>query len=192
MIEVMISTVLVGTLMVTAMSASGFHAANSRAIDQMATAQALSNRLLAEVIALRFAESASSTTLGVDSGETLALRQTWDDVDDANGYSSTPPKSRTGSSRTDMTGWTEAVSVGFVSVSDLSSSSTATPLKRVTVTITTPASKQVTATALVTDLPYPNPTTTSASRLSTLEVNSTQYASVSGPMINLRNEPSTQ
>lgn len=68
-----------------------------------------------------------------DSGED---RSTYDDIDDYNGRSSSPPTLSTGNTNFALTGWTRSVKVIHVAITDATTeSASATGLKRVTVTV---------------------------------------------------------
>jgi hypothetical protein len=63
---------------------------------------------MAEILQLPYQDPQGGTTFGAESGET---RTTFDDLNDYNGYSESPPKSKDGSPLPDVTGWTRQVTI---------------------------------------------------------------------------------
>jgi len=82
------------------------------------------------------------SALGADSGETATDKTTFDDIDDFNGYSESPPKDPVGNSISGFGTYTRSVSVAYVDSSFNVSAST-TNLKLVTACATKPAVTQV-------------------------------------------------
>src|SRR5206468_12187441 len=72
--------------------------------------------------------------LGAELGET---RVTFNDVDDYNGLSESPPQTANGTTIAGYTGWTRSVQVAWANPSNPSASSLIeTGLKRITITVT--------------------------------------------------------
>ncbi|MDB5172346.1 MAG: methylation site containing protein [Phycisphaerales bacterium] len=149
LIESTIALVVVSVMMVAAMSVAG-QSARSRTVQQeQVRGEALARQLLSEIMQEPYQQSGVTTTvLGPEAGET---RSTYNDVDDFNGLSESPPKFASGTAIPGFTGWTRAAKVEWVSVTGLLSStftvsSTETGMKRITVTVTAPSGK---VTALV-------------------------------------------
>ena len=88
----------------------------------------------------------SGPTYGLDDGETSTNRSTWDDTDDYDDWSKSPPQTKDGTSLTEYSGWTRSVIVQKVNVGDpnnvISDSSDDDGLRRITVTVTAPDSTQ--------------------------------------------------
>jgi hypothetical protein len=88
--------------------------------------------------------TATPSTLGPDPGEATTTRTDFDDIDDYNGWTESPPRTKTGTALSGYTGWAVSIVVDYVNP--------ATPngppsedlnLKRVVVTVTDPFGKQV-------------------------------------------------
>jgi len=135
LIEATLSIVLVGMMASAALAVvAGARRAEQMAADR-ARAQLLAEEVLSEIAPLKYKE-AGSLTIGIDASESTGNRNTWDDVDDANGCSEAPPKDRTGTVHPGLTGWKRAVKVEWVDALDILGIGVVdSGLKRVTVTV---------------------------------------------------------
>jgi MSHA pilin protein MshD len=154
LVESVIAVLIVSTVLVAALRTFG-SLARARLIQTDRTlAYGLADDLLAEVMQCRFTEPGGGTTLGPDAGE---MRGTYDDVDDYDGLSQTPPQLRDGTALTEFTGWTRSVSVTFVNpdAPDVAASPADSQLKRIIVTVKSPRGVSVTLRGLrSSDGPY--------------------------------------
>jgi hypothetical protein len=141
MIEIVVSTAIVGVMIVAALDAAGMVARTKRLNADRLTGPGLARDLLAEVMALPYLDpQTGSTTIGVDAGESSSARSTFDDIDDYHNWSATNAVARNGDARTGYSGWSHAVTVTWASRIDATAwSSYDTNLKRITVTVTSPA-----------------------------------------------------
>jgi hypothetical protein len=157
LIEVTAAVLLVSIMLAAAMRS----VAVARIVDyksaQVARGKLLAQGLLAEIIELPYQDPIVVTvTLGPDAANLETSRSTYNDVDDYNGYSETPPKNKDGTNlSTDLTNWGRSVVVEWVSPSNLtgSASGSETHCKRVTVTVTYNGSKVATMVGVRTDAP---------------------------------------
>jgi len=79
---------------------------------QYATAHQLAAAMLAEILEKPYADpEAGVGSFGLDAGELASDRLTFDDVDDYNGWTSSPPKRADGNSIAGATDFTRAVQV---------------------------------------------------------------------------------
>jgi MSHA pilin protein MshD len=140
--EVLICTVIVGMLIVSALDAAGMVFRTQRLNSDKLTGPGLAQDLLAEIMSMPYTDPQNpGGAIGVDSGESAANRTTFDDVDDYHNLSSADAKNKDGTSRTGYTGWAQAATVAFADVATgVASGSTDTGLKRITVTVTSPTS----------------------------------------------------
>lgn len=72
--------------------------------------------------------------LGIDAGENAANKTTFDDIDDFNGYTESPPRYMDGTVMPGMSGFSVNAAVSYVD-DNLNVSAAATDRKRVTVTV---------------------------------------------------------
>ena len=147
--EILISTLIVGFLMVAALNAVGGIFQARTLTSNRNNAYLLAEDLMSEIEQMPCDDPEGGTGIGTDSGETASDRSTFDDVDDFHGWSQTPPKNRNGTTMTGTTGWTRTVTVEYVDTANPGTSTlTHFGLKRIIVTVTGPNSQSVTLTAL--------------------------------------------
>jgi type II secretory pathway pseudopilin PulG len=188
-VEVVLSTLLVGILGVTTMTASSFHVRNARKISDMSLAINLADRLLAEIAELRHSETPTTTALGADAGELTSNRLTWDDIDDANNYFSNPPKDRLNVTRENLANWSESVRVRYVDPVTLGYVSTPTDLKHIRVRITLPNGQQFALRRMMLAPGSEDPLANSGNPVNAIELRSTNFPSAPGSVNVLPNRP---
>jgi MSHA pilin protein MshD len=155
LVESTISVLIVSGVLIAALRTFG-GLARARLIQTDRTlAYGLADNLLAEVMQCYFKEPGGGTTLGPEAGET---RATYDDVDDYDGLTETPPKARDGTVVAGFTGWTRSVSVMCVrpdAPNVAINAGDAQVLKRIVVTVKSPRGASVTLSGLrSSDGPY--------------------------------------
>src|SRR5689334_8248461 len=112
LVEALFCVVIVSGLLLAASRAFGAIARARQVQMDRTLGFGLADQLLTEVMQCYFKEPAGGTTLGPDAGETS--RAQFDDCDDYNGWSESPPQLRDGTVLTEFTGWTRSVSVTCV------------------------------------------------------------------------------
>ena len=177
LIEVSISTALVGLVLVAALETLGGAMRTMRQTASELQAHSLAETLLAEVIALPYTDpTVDSGTLGLESDESAygGDRRLYDDLDDFAGWKVSPPKDRDGAALAGYDGWTRQVEVEYVTFSSFTSgfitSNRDLGLKRVRVTVADPAGRTTEVDAIRS--PYgPNeaPAPFDATRCTTLD-----------------------
>ena len=151
LVEVAISCVLVGVMMVASMRTVGAVFRTRLVASQQQDGKSLAHELMAEILQTYHEEpSLPEGSIGLDSGETGdGSRALWDDVDDYNGWSASPPEFKDGTALPDATGWTRQVVVDRVTCpAPETASGSDTGLKRIQVTATSPTSQTFTIYAL--------------------------------------------
>jgi len=150
MTEVVVSAAIVGLMMVAALNSVGMVYRTRKLNADRMIGPALAQSLMAEILARPYEDpETSSSTIGVDTGESAASRATFDDVDDYHNWSSTDAKAKDGTALSGYTGWGQQVTVtrgnvltgGVWAGADYG-------LKRITVTVTSPAARQTQIIAL--------------------------------------------
>lgn len=137
MVEVAISSLIVGVMLVASLHVVGQSFMTQRMNADLTTAQFLAEGLLSEALQLNYMEPGQvSSGIARESGELATNRTNYDDVDDYHGYTESPPKSKDNVALTGFTGWQRTVTVEWVNHANLTQTSgTETGVKRVTVQI---------------------------------------------------------
>ena len=148
LIEAVISMFIVSIMTVAVLNTLGSAAVADRMHAAQRCRPALAMQLMAEVLATRYVDG-TDPVFGPETGEAGTSRANFDDVDDYHGWSSSPPEQRDGTAISGLTGWTRAVTVQYVSPSDVGTVVGANQgLKRITVTVTDPQNRQTQITAV--------------------------------------------
>ncbi len=138
MAEVIISTLLVGMVLVAAMKGVGGTLMTWRVGEQYHDGLTLCQQLMMEILQHRYEEPVDAVLFGVESPESSSSRAVWDDVDDYHGWSSAPEDTG-GTALTGYESWTRAVTVAFAEIADPTQTAASDEgLKRITVTVTDP------------------------------------------------------
>lgn len=123
------------------MLTAGLRAAAGAGASQALSARALTGTLLAEgllneVTSLAYADPSGAVAMGLDSGEIASDKSTFDDVDDFDNWTESPPRSPGGVAIGGMTKWTRSVRVFRAQTnSPESNSASESGLKRIEVTV---------------------------------------------------------
>lgn len=134
-VEAVISTVIVAVMFVAALSTVGAARMTEHRVALVSRGRLLAESLLSEVLQQDYEDPDGAAVFGVESGESGTARMDFDDVDDFDGWSSSPPVSRDGMPLADATGWRRTVKVEWVDASNVGQvKGTETGVKRVTVT----------------------------------------------------------
>ncbi len=134
-VEAVISTVIVAVMFVAALSTVSASRVTQHRAALVNRGRLLADSLLSEVLQQSYEDPDGTPVFGIESGEPTATRTNFDDVDDFDGWSSSPPVGRDGTPLTNSTSWKRTVQVKWVDPSDAGQVSAAeTGVKRVTVT----------------------------------------------------------
>ncbi len=134
LVEAVISIVLVGVLLVAAINTLGATAVSKRNIEHQALGYTLAADLMAEILSQAYEEPDDTPEFGRESGESGGGRMDWDDVDDYDGWSATPPETKDEEPLDGYDQWTRSVEVAFVDPTSLNDLGGNTGVKRITVT----------------------------------------------------------
>jgi MSHA pilin protein MshD len=170
LVEAVVSIVVVGVMLVGALGTVGAAVRARRVQAGLAERQALALELMHEILQLPYTEpkwddlryehggaySVVSQTLpwvapaqGPESDSLGGTRSTFDDVDDYDGWSESPPKTRDGTALPSKTGWRWTAAVAFVNPDNVDVVIGADlGLKRITVTVTDDQGAQTVLVAL--------------------------------------------
>jgi len=136
MVETLMCILLVGGLLCVALNTVGATTVGQQNTAERGHAQLLAAALMSEIMQQSYADPDPSPVFGREPLEIGLSRALFDDVDDYDAYSDSPPQHKNGTEMSDQEGWTRTVAVEFVRPSDLL---TAVGLeygvKRITVTV---------------------------------------------------------
>lgn len=146
-LEATLSILIVSVMLCAAMSLVSAYGRTRSSRQDLSRAMLLAQQLMSEIIQCSYSDpTTGSTTFGPESGET---RANYDDVDDYNGLSESPPVTRSGTAIPGFTGWSRSVQVSYVDpATPTTVISTDKGVKRIVVTIKSPTGKVQTLTAL--------------------------------------------
>ena len=149
LIEATVSIVIVGVMMVAALSTMGSAARAGRIHQARCIGSNLARDLMAEILQASYCDPNQPPVFGPESSEGTASRAGWDDVDDYRDWSASPPQTRGGTTLSWAAGWTRKSTVELVRLSDPTrTTSSDEGLKRVTVTVIGPQAQTFTLQAL--------------------------------------------
>lgn len=119
LIEVVISTMLVGLVLVGAVQALGGLVRGRASVAELDRAKVLATDLLAEVLENEYADPDEPPVFGAESSENSATRAAFDDIDDFQSWDATPPVDRAGAALANGAGWRRKVVVDYVDPNNL-------------------------------------------------------------------------
>lgn len=135
LVEISISTLLIGIILVTSLKTVGavIRQRSSTADDQLG--QLLASQLMSEILKHDYEEPGALPVFGRESFESPGIRENYDDVDDYNNWFSAP-ETRDGVAIDGLSNWRRYVKVEFVALNNPSETSvTDQGVKRISVTV---------------------------------------------------------
>jgi MSHA pilin protein MshD len=152
MVEVVVSTMIVGVLMIAELNALGSAMSSSESAGNRAVALGLSDDLMAEILKAKYVDPGTSPTFGPETGESGSSRAAFNDVDDYNSWSEQPPQAKDGTAMTDRSDWRRRVTVERVTASDpTTTTTTESGVKRIRVDVDFKGTNVIEQTAIRTD-----------------------------------------
>ncbi len=130
MIEAVIGSLLVGMVLASTLSIMGPVLRSSQLVEQEVIAQRLADDLVAEIMTQSYVDpdsSDSEDSVGPNSDERSGIRADFDDVDDYHNWISFPPRDKSGTQYSSMSGWARQSRVSHVPTSDFATSSVTSP-----------------------------------------------------------------
>ena len=154
LIEVVVSTLLVSTILLASLNASATFQRNQSAARERISGRELGNQILDEITCRDFRDRVEPG-FGVEADESTDDRGTFDDVDDYHLYSESTPTHRDGSKIAIFDGWSYSISVLAVEADTngitTSGASIDSPMRLIVVQCTSPSGDDVDSGALVCD-----------------------------------------
>jgi hypothetical protein len=157
LIEAVVSMALVALLILAGLGAVGA-TARVRQTGRSEPGTDLAHRLITEIVQSCYEEPEIEPVFGREF-ESSVNRDGWDDVDDYDGWTASPPQAKDGTVMVEFTGWTHAARVTLVHPKTLAPVGADMGLKLITVTVGGPSGEAVESVALrsangVYDQPY--------------------------------------
>jgi len=139
LVEVVVSMLIVSVMLVAALNIVGGSRLSQFKTSQSSRGQALAEALMVEILRQSYADSQygpGSFGLGPDEvGD--GSRSLWEDVDDYDGWSASPPEQKDGTQIANFSGWQRSVNVAWIDPMNPSQvEDSESNAKRVTVTVT--------------------------------------------------------
>ena len=149
LVEVILTILIVGVGLVASFRTLPVILQVSDAARKSIVAQRLATDLLAEIAMLPFEDPDGSPVFGPEDDEETDTRADFDDIDDYDDWSASPPQKKDGREETDCAEYQRSVTVVYVDVSDFDTiiaEETTSDAKRITITV----SRQKTPPVVVT------------------------------------------
>ena len=119
-IEIVVSTALMGILLVATLSVVAASCQRSAHELGVARGHALADAMLNEILSLHARDPDCQCGFGLETGEQNSNRLSFDDVDDYHNFTESPPCARDGTKYTGFPNWKRMVSIERVQSSDWS------------------------------------------------------------------------
>lgn len=152
MIETTVCILIVGITLVAALNTLGASVSGQSKTNDRSVGQLLAQALMSEILQQAYVEPVDTPAFGRESGESASSRANYDDVDDYDGYTESPPQMKDGTILTEYAGWQRTVSVNWASGLDFRANSLIdSGLKRIVVTVSHNGVTAATTTAVRSD-----------------------------------------
>jgi len=152
--EAVVSMLIVSVMLVAALNTVGASRTTQKKTADRSRGFLLAENLMSEVLQQAYEDpDLAPGSFGLEGAEVGdGSRSLWDDVDDYDGWSASPPQQKDGTELGEFKGWTRSVEVRWVNPAELATlSGTDTGVKRVVVTVTDGATVVVSLVAIRTD-----------------------------------------
>ena len=146
LIEVIVSTLLVGLVIVASLKTAGAVFQTWQVTKNEYDGTALAMELMTEILQAHYEEPTDTPAYGVEGAEVTNSRAAWDDTDDYDDWTASPPQAKDGTALSGYTGWTRSVIVQKVNAGApgtvRNDSAVDKGLRKITVTLTDPQGQQ--------------------------------------------------
>lgn len=137
LVEVILTILVVGVGLTASMRALPVIMKTSRAVREGLVAQRLATDLLAEIALLPYTDPGDDVKFGTEDDESAATRAAFDDIDDYDNWTASPPQKKDGTAETGADGYTRSVLVQCVNITDFThlEGDSQTRPKRIVITV---------------------------------------------------------
>jgi MSHA pilin protein MshD len=155
LVECLFCCLIVSLAMVAALRTLASSAGTLRLAGDRAAARALADSLMTEILSQAYKDPGALPLFGREANELLSSRANWNDVDDYDGYTDSPPSDKTGVPIPGIpSNWSRTVSVNWANPANPPQNvATESGLKRVTISVKRGSVELVTITSYKGDLP---------------------------------------
>ncbi len=122
LVEVVISTLLVGLMLVAAMRSVGASIRAGMSTANRGKALMLAEDLMSEILQTEYIEPVETAVFGMETSETGGTREFFDDADDYDDWDASPPQAKDGTAIPDLNGWRRKVFVYHLDPDNLQTS----------------------------------------------------------------------
>lgn len=134
LMEAVISTVIVAVMLVTALNVVGASKITQHKAALVSRGRMSAESLMSEILQQSYQEPGATYVFGRESGESDTSRTAYDDVDDYQGWTESPPVAKDGTALPNSANWRRTVTVAWVDpLNPKQVSGTETGAKRITV-----------------------------------------------------------
>ena len=136
-IEATLATLIVAVAGIAALTSATKSITNRARVADRVKAQQLAMDLMSEILQQAYQDPVQPPVFGLEPGESPTCRAAWNDVDDYNGWTESPPQTKAGTVIPDTMGLTRSVLVQWADPTTMFPTTTAnTGIKLITVTVT--------------------------------------------------------
>jgi Tfp pilus assembly protein PilV len=137
LVEAVMSTLVVSLVLVAAMRVAAMSSVMQYKAAERVSGRNLADGLLNDIGILAYQEPSGTPNFGIETGESATSKTNYDDVDDFNGWTESPPQERNGTVMSQFNNtWRRSVVVTWINPTNLSqTSNTETGIKQITVNV---------------------------------------------------------
>ena len=134
LMEAVLSTVIVAVMLVTALNTVGASRITQHKTSLVSRGRMFTESLMSEILEQSYQNPVEPHVFGPESGESGSTRAAYNDVDDYNGWTESPPVAKDGTALPNSANWRRTVTVEWVDpLNPDQVSGTETGAKRITV-----------------------------------------------------------
>ena len=135
--EAVVSIAIVGIMLVAALNTVGASQRTQKKMSDRSRGMLLAQDLMSEILRQSYEEPVDSATFGREPSEAAGSRAEFDDVDDYDGWSASPPETKDGTPLSGFDGWERSAAVAWVDAAEAALvQASDTGVKRITVSVT--------------------------------------------------------
>jgi len=147
LVETTIATVIVATMIVMLLNTFGSLARGQQLTASRYSASCLAAHLMSEILQNLY-QDPNNPVFGPETGEAGTSRANFDDVDDYNGWTESPPQRSDGTPISGLAGWRRSVTVEYIDPNTMAAGAQDLGVKRITVVVADPRGRSVSVVSL--------------------------------------------